>query len=205
MVKGRAMPEQIPYDRLMELRNRVLIYVLERGAGQPKGYVPLDEMKRELDLQRDEYRAVYLNLHQAGLAHTNATNTAIYLTDAGRLEAERMKAGDRPGTGSMHIDARYSVVQIAGAGSTQTASLSIDQQRVLTLVEEIEQKLPNLPLSPAQRDEATSLADALRKAVRELPAAGARAIGAALAALLTGAGSDLGHRLMEALQIGPSN
>lgn len=199
------MPEQIPYDRLMELRNRVLIYVLERGAGRPKGYVPLAEMKQDLDLQTDEYKAVLINLHSTGFARTNARNDAMYLTDSGRSEAEKMQHGGEPASRSIHVDARYSVVQIAGAGSTQTASLSIDQQRVLTVVEEIEQKLPDLPLSPAERDEATSLADALRKAMRDLPAAGARAIGAALAAILTGAGSDLGQRLMEALQILPGS
>ena len=55
---------------------------------------------------------------------------------------------------------------------------------MIQILKKIERELPKLKLAPGEREEANELVASLRKALRDLPGAGARAIGGALAAIL---------------------
>jgi hypothetical protein len=104
--------------------------------------------------------------------------------------------------GPIHIHTSYSVVQVAGAHSSQSAQLTLNHSKVIQILNEIERELPKLKLAPGEREEANGLVASLRKALRDLPGAGARAIGGALAAILTSAGSELGKRLLDSMGLG---
>ena len=144
--------------------------------------------------------------NQGLLAH-DALGGTIGLSASGQSEAEQLgpdilmrdRTLQTPST--VHVNASYSVVQIAGPHSSQTAQLSVDQSRIAQIVDQIERELTSLNMSETARGEAAGLVTSLRKAMSQLPAAGLRAISAALAGVLTAAGSELGKKLMDAIRI----
>lgn len=94
-------------------------------------------------------------------------------------------------------------MQVAGANSTQSAQLTVDQSKVSQVIAGIERELPTLNLQKAERSEASDLLAHLKKLIAEnVIGAATRAIGAALAAIIKVGGSKLGEVLMDHLHIG---
>lgn len=84
------MADQPDRQRLLELRDKALLYVHEHGAGQPKGLVPLTDLKAALKITDEEWTQIYLLFRDEGLGETNGRNSHIYLRQPGRVKAERL-------------------------------------------------------------------------------------------------------------------
>jgi hypothetical protein len=84
------MTRQIERHHLHKLRNKALLYVYEHSAGQPKGLVPLTDLKTALKITNNEWRSLYLLFREEGLGDTDGMSTNISLTQHGRAEAEKL-------------------------------------------------------------------------------------------------------------------
>ncbi len=73
------MGEQMSRDRLEELREKTEEYLQEHGAGRPRGHVPLSDFNRDLYLTDDEFRQLYIYLHDEGIAEKDGSNRHTYL------------------------------------------------------------------------------------------------------------------------------
>ena len=193
------MSEQIQPERLRELRDKALRYISSNGADKPKGQVAISDLKVHLGTTDAEYKSLYLLLHNHGLAKTDGRDAYIWLTDTGRDEASKL---DHPPSerGSISINASYSIVQVSGHGSNQTAHLTVDQ--ISEVLNEIERDAATLNMKAADRNYLSELIADLRGAIGKLSTAGIQAIGSAIAGMLDGVGSTLGKRLRDALGIG---
>jgi hypothetical protein len=84
------MTRQIERHHLHKLRNKVLLYVHEHSASQPKGLVSLTDLRTALKISNNEWRSLYLLLREEGLGDTDGMNANISLTQHGRAEAEKL-------------------------------------------------------------------------------------------------------------------
>jgi hypothetical protein len=194
------MSEQTDQQRLRELRDKALEYTALNGADKPKGLVSIADLKAYLGVTPLEWRSLYLMLHNQHLAVTDGSDSHIRLTDTGCNEANRL---NQPEQHALVINASYSIVQLAGAHSSQTAQLDANHSQITTVLDKIEGELPHLELDPSKRDEAVGIVAALRAALlKKLPAAGIRAMAAVLSGITTEAGSELGHQLLQLLGMG---
>ena len=198
--------EPISPGRLKQLRDQVILYVYEHGAGNSGWGVNGDEVKHALKINDHEIQKVVMLMMEQGMLPTRGKITDIGLSERGQQEAIRLGSGiamQEPTAPSQTvIHANYSIVQVAGANSSQNAQLSIDQSKFIQVIDEIEKELPSLNLQPLERTEAGDLLASLQKMITEkLPSAAVRATGAALAAIITAGGSKLGGVLMDLLHI----
>lgn len=190
--------------RLREIRDLVLAYVYQHGAGKPYFSVEDDRIRRDLSLSREEFQAVSVLMHSQSLSHV-AFVGSMGLSVRGQDEAEALgpevlMRSRAPAT-TVHINASYSVVQVGAAGSSQSASLSVQHSHLVGLLADIERALPALSMDDATREEAKGLVASMRKGIGTIGEAGLKAIGAALGSTLVQSGSDLGHRLLKLLGI----
>jgi hypothetical protein len=201
------MPEQpVDLEQLKTLRDNVIRYVYKHGAGKYAWGVKRDQVKLALGITEHELSQAYMVMREQGLIPVDYGRIGeVGLNQRGQEEAVRLgtTAMHEPATPSQIIvDAQYSIVQIAGANSTQSAQLTVDQSKVSQVIAEIERELPTLDLQKVQRSEATELLAHLKKLVAEkVIGAAARAIGAALAAIIKAGGSKLGEVLLDHLHI----
>jgi hypothetical protein len=189
---------------LRAARDRVISYIYENGTSNYGWSMPIDDIVANAGVDKFELREVVGVLVNQGFM-SKSTMDSIGLNQRGQAEAERlgpavpMRASAATG---LHIDARYSIVQVAGANSTQNATQSFDASAVTQLLSEIEQELPTLDLAPAVRGEAEGLLGSLKESAKKGASdAVARAVGGALGAILTAAGSPLGKSLLMLLGI----
>jgi hypothetical protein len=70
----QQMTRQIERHHLHKLRNKALLYVYEHVAGQPKGMVPLTDLKTALKITNNEWRSLYLLFKEEGLGDTDGMN-----------------------------------------------------------------------------------------------------------------------------------
>jgi hypothetical protein len=205
---GEFMPnDPIPPARLRQLRDLVIRHVYEHGAGKSGWGVPLWQVQKALSISRSELQAVTMVMIEQGLLSKRGSIGDIGLSSEGQDEAARLGGGvpmrEQPPS-PIVIHANYSVVQVAGANSTQSAQLVVDQSRLTNVLEQIEKEIPNLNLEPGEREEAHGLLTSLRKVISDkLPEAATRAIGAALASVIMTGGSKLGQVLLDVLNISP--
>jgi hypothetical protein len=199
------MTETMDSSRLKALRDSVIRYVYDHGAGKYAWGVKRDQVKQSLGITEHELRQVFMLMREQGLTPDYGRINDVGLSHQGQEEAIRL------GTVPMHepaqqpvtINAHYSIVQVAGANSTQSAQLSIDQSKVSQVIDQIEKELPSLNLQKAERSEASELLTHLRKLIAEnVTGAATRAIGAALSAIIKAGGSKLGEVLLDHLHIG---
>ncbi|MBA4776687.1 MAG: hypothetical protein H2044_13610 [Rhizobiales bacterium] len=189
---------------LKAARDRVLAYIYEHGAANYGYSMKIDDIVKNAGVNQMELRDVVNVLINQGLM-SKSTMDSIGLNNDGQSEAERliptvpMRAIHNAG---LHIDARYSIVQIAGENSTQSANQTIDASEMTQLLSQIEESLPSLAMEPAAKQEASGLLDALKRgASRGTADAVTRAVAASLSGLLTAAGSPLGKSLLVLLGI----
>ena len=191
--------------RLKDMRDRVIRYVYEHGAGNWKWGVNRDQVTQALGITKHELLKIHMIMIEQGLVSEGGSISDIGLSERGQEEAVRLgtsTAMHEPSPAPITIHANYSIVQVAEANSTQSAQLSIDQSRVSQVLDQIDKELPSLNLQPAERSEASALLGSLRKLITEkLSSAAVRAIGAALAAIITAGGSALGQALLDLLHI----
>jgi hypothetical protein len=199
--------ESMSSARLRQLRDQVIRYVYEHGAGKWGWGVPLEQVQKALGISSQELQTITMLLIEQGLFAKHGPISNIGLSSEGQDEAVRLGSGipmREPSQTPMVIHANYSVVQVAGANSTQSAQLAVDQSQITNVMEQIEKELPTLNLEPHERQEAKDLLGSLRKEISDkLPGAAARAIGAALAAIIMAGGSELGQVLLDVLHINP--
>jgi hypothetical protein len=196
--------EKISAVRLRQLRDQVIRYVHEHGAGNWGWGVPQKEVQQALGITEHELRTVIVLLMEQNLLPDHGSISDVGLNERGQDEAARLGSlpMQEPPRTQMTIHANYSIVQFGGSNSTQNAQLSVDQSTISAILNQIERELPELPLEATKREEAVGILATLRKIIVEkLPAAGARVLSAALASILTDAGSQLGKRLLDALGI----
>ena len=192
--------------RLRQLRDKVILHLYNEAATDHFN-MHYSDLAQATGLSADELSAVVGLLDAQGLEGNPFTTIgSIGLSDDGMREAERLGpivAMREPVSPShVNIHANYSVVQVAGANSNLTASLSIHQSKIEKILHEIEQAIPALPIAAPQKEEAKGLVTSLRESLKaKLSDAGMRAIGGALGSILVQAGSPLGQRLMELLNI----
>jgi hypothetical protein len=200
--------EPISPTRLRQLRDQVIRYVYEHGAGQWGWGVPLEQVENALGITSQELQTIGMLLREQRLLPDHGSITNIGLNSKGQVEGERLGPSvpmQEPEPSPMVIHANYSIVQVAGANSTQSAQLAVDQSQLINIMEQIEKELPTLKLEPREREEAKDLLGSLRKQLADkLPGAASRAIGAALAAIIMDGGSKLGQVLLDILHINPS-
>lgn len=201
------MTATLPPDRLRDLRDNVLRYVYDHGAGNPFFATDGKSVAKDLDIAPHEMNAVAMLLHSQGLFESRGPVGSISLNDRGQAEAERLGPAVRfrepIEPNPVVINANYSVVQVAGHNSHQSATYNLDQSKLIALLDQIEAEIPKLNLTSAEKEEAKGLVEAGKQgAASRLGAAGMRAIGGSLSSLLTSAGSELGKRLVALLGIG---
>lgn len=189
-------------ERRRELRDLVLLYVYENGSDMPYWSVPGEQIQKALSISRQELSDVGMMLHNQGLIATPGIAGSIGLNEAGQAEAEALRPrvlmrDPPPSSNPVTINAHYSVVQVAGSHSSQTAHYSVDQSRAMQLLDQIERSIPDLDLEPAEKEEAKGLAASLRRGLKDLPAAGQRAMAGVLVELIKKGGSELGESLMQ--------
>ncbi|MBP1847999.1 hypothetical protein J2046_006284 [Rhizobium petrolearium] len=198
-----AMPK-LTGPELRFARDRVIAYIYENGASNYGYSMPIDDILANTGLNNFQIRDVVGLLINQGLM-SKSTMDSIGLNQQGQAEAERLGptiAMRAPLSPNYQIDARYSIVQIAGANSTQNATQSFDSGALTELLGEIERTLPTLEMQPAARTEAQGLIEALKgSAIKGAADAVTRAVGGALSAILSAAGSPLGKSLLVLLGI----
>lgn len=193
----------VPLERQRQIRDLILRFIYEQGAGKPGFGIP-EASLGDLQLSREEVQAGLMALHNQNLMGGPwAIIGHVSLNEAGQREAERLVSiplrdpPERP----LHIDANYSIVQVAGAGSHLSASLIQSQNDLGRLLDAIARELPRLALPDPSRKEAEDCISALR--LDTLGAGAKRALAATLNAILTGAGSQIGSQLGGLLGFSP--
>jgi hypothetical protein len=196
--------------RLRRVRDAILRYAYERGAGMPYFSVDYHKLQADLGITSEEFSSATMLMMNQGLLPGSGQGIVgtLGLSERGQAEAESLGPDvllrEPTSSQTVHINAAYSVVQVAGAGSTLTASLQVDQSSIEAVLKQIEAELPKLPINPATREQAEGLVASLRQGLAaKIGHAGLRAIGAALTGILSGAGSALGKGLAGLLGIGP--
>jgi hypothetical protein len=159
----------------------------------------MEDIQEALSIMKAEIGAVAnLLQHQGHLQ--SCPYGSVGLSASGQAEAERLGVlvpmADPPAPSAIHINANYSVLQIAGSNGNQFGTVTANHSQIQQLLSQIERELPSLNLEPAARHEAAGLVASLKTQVSNLPAAAGRAIAGALSSLLNAGGSDLGHALM---------
>lgn len=191
-------------DRLRKVRDQILVYVYENGAGSPNFDVSGKHVQHALNLTSDEMSEAVLLMHTQGFLAQGQVGS-IGLSEYGQAEAERLGPAvlmrEPPAPSAIHVHANHSIVQVAGAGSTQHASLSMQNSELQAIFAEIERAIPTLGIPDADKEHAKGLLSSLRSGVGTIADAGLKAIGASLGGVLTSAGSPLGKRLAELLGI----
>lgn len=186
------------------LRDAALIYLYENGRA-PSLSVPDEELRRYLGVSKLDFAEVQNLIMSQGMTQGVIVGLTTLSRD-GQDEAERLGPRvlmkDPPPPTSVHIGVNYGIAQIGGAGSSQTASQTIDQSQVSVLLDQIEREIPTLSLPPAAKEEAKDALASLRKAaIEEGSKAGARMLAAGLSDLLRQGGSALCERLPELFKI----
>jgi hypothetical protein len=176
---------------LTELKRKTIHYLYEHGMHQPKRRVLIDDLRQAIGIESSEYKPLFLLLFNSGLVGTTGP---VHISDRCRVQAAENATS--PG---VVIHANYSVVQVAGADSVQTAHAVIKE--VTGILNEIEQQIPKLNIPPETKTHASALLNGLRQGIGTLSNAVISAIAGSLAGILTQAGSDLGERLLTALGI----
>ncbi|MGC0052703.1 hypothetical protein ACNSPG_06505 [Brucella pituitosa] len=188
-------------SKLNELKNKAILYTYEHGAGSMNFQVPADDVMKHLGVSGPVWRQVTALLMAQGFWHPKTFMSNVGLSDKGQQEAERLGPLTRliqPAVPSQNvIDARYSIVQIAGDNSTQSAQQTIDQSALTQILNDIDQELERVPIDPTQKKEAQGLVAALRGYAGKAFDAAGRAISGVLASILTAAGSELGQSLLK--------
>lgn len=192
--------------RLRWLRDAAVRYVYEHGAGMPHFATPADEVARAIGATKKEFSAVTALMFEQGIIPPRVGPVgSVCLSDIGQETAERLGPDvllrDPPPPASMHISATDSIVQIAGSGSTQTASLTLHKSQIEQILHEIESELPSLQISEDDRTKAKGLVASMRSGLGVIGSAGLTVIGGALGQILINAGSPLGQRLMELINV----
>jgi len=90
--KFSAIPT-VAADRLQELRQLLLLYLYERGA-PPDYAMRAAAIETDLNITRDEMRAVHMAILTEGLVAERARSGFIGLSQRGRIEAQALKDGD---------------------------------------------------------------------------------------------------------------
>lgn len=192
--------ELSPFE-LNELKNKAILYVYEKGLGNMYFQVPASEVMKELNVSGPTWRQITALLMNQGFWHPKTFMNNVGLSEKGQEEAELLGPATRlkqPRSNAKNvIDARYSIVQIAGDNSTQTAHQTIDQSQLTQILDQIDQELETVTIDPAQKKEAKGLVSALRGYAGKAFDAAGRAISGALASILTAVGSDLGQSLLK--------
>lgn len=79
-------------ERIRYLHDRLLLYVLENGAGKPRGRVSLAEVRRELQISNDdEYRQLLRLLYTNSQMETDGRAAQVSLRPDGREPAEALR------------------------------------------------------------------------------------------------------------------
>jgi hypothetical protein len=184
---------------LRAARDRVISYIYENGAANYGYSMPTKDIVENTGVDQFQLREVVGLLINQGLMSASEMQS-IGLNSNGQLEAERlgpktpMRAVE---PNSFHIDARYSIVQIAGSNSTQNANLRLDAAAAKELLDTIEGTLATLNLEPVVLQEANGLLASLQEsALKGAGDAVSRAVAGALGSILTAAGSPLGKGLL---------
>lgn len=184
---------------LRAARDRVISYIYENGAANYGYSMPIADIVENTGVDEFQLRDVVGLLINQGLMSASDMQS-IGLNSSGQREAERlgpktlMRAVE---PNSFHIDARYSIVQIAGSNSTQNANLRFDTAAAKELLDTIEGTLPTLNLEPGLLQEANGLLASLKEsALKGAGDAVSRAVAGALGSILTAAGSPLGKGLL---------
>jgi hypothetical protein len=90
--KFSAIPT-IGAERLQELRQQLLLYLYEKGT-PPDHAMRATSIETDLNITRDEMRAVHMSILTEGLVAERARSGFIGLSQRGRIEAQALKDGD---------------------------------------------------------------------------------------------------------------
>jgi hypothetical protein len=166
--------------------------------------VPADEIQAALSISEDELGTVSMVLYNQRLLATDGQAGCIGLNAAGQFEAERlaplvpMRDPPREHLPTVLVgNANNSIIQVGGSQSNQNATLSVQQNQVLELLNQIEVELPSLTLPPQKWREADDILTALREGAKKAVSSAAnKVLATALDAILRPVGSELGQRLL---------
>lgn len=195
------------YDpaRLLETRNRVIRHLYGNAPHQRDFSMKTEDLMLALGISKSEMNDVITLMTNQGLFAAPGLKD-VGLSQRGQEEAEKLNPPvplrePQPSSG-ITINASYSVVQVAGSHSEQSATLQVNRDQVEQILDDIRQELPSLSLPQESKDEASGLIQSLRdNTAAGLKEAGIRAIGGALLSLLKQGGSSCWHRLAEVLNI----
>jgi hypothetical protein len=117
--------------QLRRLRDQVLRLVYVRGAGSYEFSVPIDDIMSELGMSQYEFSDVWALLRSQRLSSSQALGGCLGLNSAGQHEAEGLGVAvpmrDATTFSPITINNHSGIVQIGGAGSTQSATLTITE------------------------------------------------------------------------------
>jgi hypothetical protein len=186
---------------LREKRDAVLRYVYEHGSAAPNFDVPVDQIIGGLHLTRAELSDVAMLLHNQSLLAAGQAN-CIGLNYAGQAEAERLGPcvvmRELPSSPPQNVyigQANKATIQIAGTRGHQYVTHTVQQSEVTALLDSIEGRLPNMPLTEENRAEASEIISALRDSTK--PKSIIRALASALNSIISPFAAEFGERLVE--------
>lgn len=159
---------QVSTQRLRQLRDMTLRYLYENAATSIGFNMPMQEVATALGMSQEELQAVSVVFFNQGLSGGRGqTINGFNLSSYGQQEAERVGPAvllrDPPSPAHVTIHANYSVVQVGGANSTQTATLSLDSAPIEATLRQIEEELRRLNIPEAAKAEAAGLIAAVRE------------------------------------------
>jgi hypothetical protein len=90
--KFSAIPT-LPEERIAIIRKQLLFYLIERGA-PPDYSMRAADIEKDLELTRDELRAVHIAILNEGLVAERARTGFIGLSEKGQITVQAIKDGD---------------------------------------------------------------------------------------------------------------
>lgn len=198
--------EPIDNVSLRRLRDMMLLYLYEQGAGTPYWGASISDIKKALNMGGREFASAANLLQHQGLL-SRAPMGSLGLSLAGQHEAERLQPQVSFRDPQEQVSSRVTVgdnmqgiIQIGASHSHQSAAVHIDLSSALQLVAEIELAVKELELAPEKRADALELISSLQTGLRgRIGSAANKALATALDGILKGAGSEAGKRLLEYL------
>ena len=202
---GTLPMEPLDNARLRQLRDAMLAHLYEKGAGTPFWGDSIENITHALGMTGNEFGKVANLLQHQGMLSLRVPRGSLGLSAAGQLEAERLGPQtafrEAPVQSAPHVHVggnMQGVIQISGTHSNLSATVHVEQSVAYQLLDEVEQAVAHANLSPEKKSDAMELVSSLRTGLKgRIGAATNRVLATTLEAILKGAGSEAGKKLLD--------
>lgn len=193
---------------LRQLRDRVILYLYEKGAGTPQWFVPAENIVRDLGIAKHDIQSLIQLLMSQGFSDNRCPMGSVNLTLAGQQEAERLgpvtswSEAHRPPPPPIHVShvSGGAVVQLnTGANSTQNLTVSKEDGERFAILEDVYRHLGDLNLARQDREAVEGSLEALKTSLVTNQRGSLSALASSAAALLRHASTRVATGLADRL------